>query len=73
MEFATAHINDTLSKTQTTLPWDSWRSPYTDREPAVWFHDIFMKDGTPYKPEEVAFIREMTGYKLKVKKAKKAA
>jgi hypothetical protein len=58
-------------KTQTTLPWDSWRSPYTDREPAVWHHDIFMKDGAAYKPEEVTFIREMTGYKAKVKKGKK--
>ena len=28
-------------KTQTKLPWDSWKSPYVDREPAVWFHDIF--------------------------------
>ena len=28
-------------KSQTNLPWDSWQKPYTDREPAVWFHDIF--------------------------------
>ena len=48
-------------KTQTYLPWDSWKTPYTDREPAVWFHDIFHKDGTPYKTEEVAFIREDNG------------
>jgi hypothetical protein len=48
-------------KTQTHLPWDSWEHPYTDRQPAVWFHEIFRKDGTPYRPEEVKFIREMTG------------
>ena len=59
-------------KTQTTLPWDSWKTPYVDREPPAWFHDIFMKDGTPYKPEEVAFIREMTGAGAKGKKGKAA-
>jgi hypothetical protein len=59
-------------KTQTTLPWDSWKTPYVDREPPAWFHDIFMKDGTPYKPEETAFIREMTGAGAKGKKAKAA-
>jgi hypothetical protein len=48
-------------KTQTFLPWDSWQHPYTDREPAVWFHEIFHTDGTPYRPEEVAFIRQLTG------------
>jgi hypothetical protein len=47
-------------KTQTYLPWDSWKHPYTDREPAVWFHEIFRNDGTPYKPEEVALIRKLT-------------
>ena len=36
-------------KSQTNLPWDSWKTPYMDREPAVWFHDVFHKDGTPYK------------------------
>ena len=46
--------------TQTYLPWDSWKHPYTDREPAVWFHEIFRTDGTPYRPEEIAFIRKMT-------------
>ena len=40
-------------KTQTYLPWDSWQKPYVDREPAVWFHEIFKQDGTPYKQEEV--------------------
>ncbi len=54
-------------KTQTHLPWDSWQHPYTDREPAVWFHEIFHTDGTAYRPEEVTFIREMTGVKAKAK------
>ena len=47
-------------KTQTHLPWDSWKQPYTNREPAVWFHEVFKADGTPYKPEEVALIRQLT-------------
>ena len=48
-------------KTQTYFPWDSWAHPYTDRHPSIWFHDIFRKDGTPYRLEEVKFIRKMTG------------
>jgi hypothetical protein len=48
-------------KTQTYLPWDSWQHPYTDREPAIWFHEIFRTDGTPYSGEETAFIKEITG------------
>lgn len=47
-------------KSQTIYPWDSWTKTYTS-EPPLWFHDIFRKDGTPYKAEEVAFIRQMTG------------
>jgi hypothetical protein len=46
-------------KTQTIYPWDSWKKAYTS-EPPVWFHDIFRADGTPYRPEEVAFIRSLT-------------
>jgi hypothetical protein len=48
-------------KTQTFLPWDSWKHPYTDREPAIWFHEIFRTDGEPYKKEEADFIRGITG------------
>ncbi len=48
-------------KSQTYLPWDSWQRPYVNRQPDVWFHDIFHTNGTPYRPEEVAFIRKMTG------------
>ena len=49
-----------VGKTQTNLPWDSWQHPYTDREPEVWFHEVFRNDGTPYRQEEVKFIKEMT-------------
>lgn len=48
-------------KTQTHLPWDSWQQPYIDREPTIWFHEIFRTDGSPYIPEEVIFIKRMTG------------
>jgi cellulase (glycosyl hydrolase family 5) len=48
-------------KTQTYLPWDSWAKSYTDREPAVWFHEIFRQDGQPYKQEETDFIRKIIG------------
>ncbi|MBZ4191031.1 glycosyl hydrolase [Niabella beijingensis] len=47
-------------KSQTIYPWDSWTKTYTG-EPPLWFHDIFRKDGTPYKQEEVDFIKTMTG------------
>ena len=30
------------------------------REPAVWFHEIFRQDGTPYRQEEVELIRTLT-------------
>jgi hypothetical protein len=48
-------------KTQTYLPWDSWEHPYTDREPAVWFHEIFRTDGKPYSTEETDLIKRLTG------------
>jgi hypothetical protein len=46
-------------KTQTYLPWDSWQHPYTDREPTIWFHEVFRTNGTPYKQEEVDFIKQL--------------
>ena len=48
-------------RTQTYLPWDSWQHPYTNREPTVWFHEIFRTDGAPYDPIETTFIRETIG------------
>ncbi len=59
-------------KTQTHLPWDSWQRPYVDREPSIWFHEVFRTDGRPYIPEEVEFIKRMTGKtKPQVKRAAK--
>jgi len=55
-------------KTQTHLPWDSWQRPYVDREPSIWFHEIFRNDGKPYLVEEVEFIRRMSG-KTKAQRA----
>ncbi len=40
----------------------AWSDPRPDgKEPPVWFPDIFRKDGTPYKKEEVAVIKQLTG------------
>ncbi len=45
-------------KTNTIYAWDT---PIPDgSEPPVWFHDIFRKDGSPYKTEEIEFIKKMT-------------
>jgi hypothetical protein len=62
-KFKVAAINwgFVAGKTQTYLPWDSWQRPYVDREPAIWFHEIFREDGTPYKQDEVDLIRSLTG------------
>jgi hypothetical protein len=45
-------------KSQTIYPWDSWTKQY-DSEPDLWFHDIFRRDGSPYRPEEVAYIKKV--------------
>lgn len=47
-------------KSQTIYPWDSWKKAYA-AEPKEWFHDIFRKDGTPYRAAEVEYIRRVTG------------
>ncbi len=45
-------------KTNTIYAWDT---PVPDgSEPAVWFHDIFRKDGTPFSQQEIEFIKKMT-------------
>lgn len=49
-------------KSQTIYPWDSWKKPYA-KEPELWFHDIFRKDGTPYKQAEVDLIKNLTASK----------
>jgi hypothetical protein len=47
-------------RTQTTLPWDSWRRPYAAQSGA-WLHDLFRADGQPYSQDEVAVFRRETG------------
>jgi hypothetical protein len=49
-------------KSQTIYPWDSWKKTYT-KEPDLWFHDIFRKDGTPYRQAEVDLIKSLTAAK----------
>jgi hypothetical protein len=56
-----------VGKSQTWLPWDSWEHPYTDKQPNVWFHDIFYSNGQPYSQEEVNFIRQVTSHSPKPK------
>ena len=45
-------------KSQTIYPWDSWKKRYVS-EPSLWHHDIFRTDGTPYRREEVDYIRSV--------------
>jgi hypothetical protein len=41
-----------------------WSKPIPDgSEPELWFHDVFRKDGTPYKAEEINVIKSLTGKK----------
>lgn len=44
-------------KTNTIFPWGSKPSI---TEPPLWFHEIFRFDGTPYKTEEIAAIKNAT-------------
>ena len=45
-------------KSNTKYAWDE---PIADgSEPALWFHEIFRPDGTPYKQEEVDAIKSLT-------------
>jgi len=49
-------------KEQTKYPWDSWEKRYTS-DPPLWHHILFKADYTPYKEEEINFIKQMTGKK----------
>jgi len=45
-------------KSNTIYAWDT---PIpSGKEPEIWFHDIFRKDGTPYSQEEVELIKRLT-------------
>jgi len=50
-----------VGKTQTNLPWESWRHPYTQEPPPVWFHEVLHPDGTPYRQAEADLIRRLSG------------
>ena len=54
-------------KTQTYMPWDSWQRPYVLENPVVWFHDVFHKDGTPYRLREVEIFKHLTGIEQNTK------
>jgi len=46
-------------KTNTKYAWDT---PMPDgAEPKLWFHEVFRKDGTPYKQEETDLIKKLNG------------
>ncbi|KGO91219.1 cellulase family glycosylhydrolase [Flavobacterium subsaxonicum] len=48
-------------KTNTIYAWDTPMA--TGEEPDTWFHDIFRKDGTPYRQDEVNLIKKLNGVK----------
>ena len=48
-------------KSQTYIPWDSWKRPYVEEQPPVWFHDVLYPDGRPYREREAEILREETG------------
>jgi Cellulase (glycosyl hydrolase family 5) len=50
-------------KTQTYFPWDSWDHPYPT-PPKVWFHDLLLPDGRPYRDSEMQTMRSLTGRAL---------
>ena len=54
-----------VGKTQMNLPPDSRSRPYTDREPPVWWQDVFRTDGQPYRHEETGLIRTLAREKTK--------
>jgi hypothetical protein len=48
-------------KSNTIYAWDT---PIPDgSQPVEWFHDIFFKDGTPYRQDEVNLIKKLTAEK----------
>ncbi len=48
-------------KSNTIYQWDK---PMPDgSEPAIWFHDVFRRDGTAYDTAEIKVIKQLTGKK----------
>ena len=54
-------------KTQTYFPWDSWKHPYVEDPPTVWFHDIFHPNGTLYRSREGEVLRSLTAQSASIK------
>lgn len=52
-------------KTQTHCPWDSWTTKY-EKEPELWFHDIFRSNGEPYIQNEITFLQAITQKKKRI-------
>jgi len=46
-------------KTNTIFAWDEPKP--NEKEPALWFHDIYRQDKTPFDQAEVDIIRKMNG------------
>ena len=74
LKYHVAAINWGLvaGKTQTYLPWDSWKRPYVLIDPPVWFHEVFKADGTPYRTRETEIIRNLTSSANSAAKSKAA-
>lgn len=45
-------------KSNTIYEWD--KPVLSGEEPVEWFHDVFRKDGSPYKQDEVDLIKKLT-------------
>lgn len=46
-------------KTNTIFAWDEPKP--NEKEPVLWFHDIYRQDKTPFDPKEVELIKKLTG------------
>ncbi|MBC8034485.1 MAG: cellulase family glycosylhydrolase [Chitinophagaceae bacterium] len=46
-------------KSNTIYAWDT--PVPTGAQPIEWFHDVFKKDGTPYRQDEVDLIKQLNG------------
>jgi hypothetical protein len=47
-------------RTQTYLPWDSWKRPYP-KPPEKWFSDLLYPDGRAHDDNEIGVIRQLAG------------
>ena len=52
-------INWGLVAGKTNTIWQ-WGTEEGAPDPELWFHDLFCKDGTPYRQEEIALFKELT-------------